>query len=402
MDYPIKEYSTLQNWVNWKWQEQNAVHSVEKLLEVFPNLSNHTKYSLQRASQHLRFKLTPYMLSLIQVDESQQPLLSDPIWNQFIPNLNEETERQFEISDFEENWEMPEEMINPILQHKYLNRVNFRIQNSCLGYCMYCFEAKRVLDRFSSKESFKLKYFEDSLEYIKSHKEISEVVISGGEPLVLSNDKLKFFLSEIRKIPQIVAIRIQTRAFVHNPFRLDDELISILKQFDVTAMAFHISHPREISGDARKMIQRFSDLGCRTMLLSHIPLLKGINDSVEILSELFMKLYSLKIKPYYLLHAMPDTIGSKKFRTSVQKGVHLLKRIKRNFSNPALPEYVIVHKKGKHTVPLELSGTPEFIYKNGYIEFLNWKNEWCIYEDFIDDKNNILDTEILTWGDKTI
>lgn len=381
MNFPVSTYWGLEHWNDWKWQEKNAVRSTERLFELFPKLSDNAKHQIENSTQHLRFKLTPYLLSLIQVDRFQNPLENDPIWNQFVPTFDKKAEAQIDISSFAENWEMPEEMVNPILQHKYRNRVNFRIQNSCLAYCMYCFEAKRVLDKRPTKESLKPKYFDESIEYIKNHREVSEVVISGGEPLVLSNDKLGYILAEIRKLPQIVAIRIQTRAFVHNPFRMDDEFIQLLKNFDVTAMAFHISHPKEISKDCEKIIQRFADFGCRTMLLSHIPLLKGINDSESVLAELFMKIYALKIKPYYLLHAMPDTVGASKFRTSVRKGVHLLKKIKRNYSNPALPEYVIVHKKGKHTVPQELVGTSEFIYENGYIEFLNWKGEWCTYED---------------------
>lgn len=391
MYFPVSKYWSLEHWNDWRWQERNAVRSVEKLFELFPALGDDVKQQIEYAACHLRFKLTPYLLSLIQVDHFQNPLQNDPIWNQFVPTFDRKAKAQLDISSFEENWEMPEEMVNPILQHKYQNRVNFRIQNSCLAYCMYCFEAKRVLDTHPTKESLKPKYFDQSIEYIKNHREVSEVVISGGEPLVLSNDKLRHILAEIRKLPQVTAIRIQTRAFVHNPFRLDDEFIQLLKEFDVTAMAFHISHPREVSKDCEKIIQRFSDLGCRTMLLSHIPLLKGINDTESILAELFMKIYSLKIKPYYLLHAMPDTVGARKFRTSVRKGVRLMKRIKRNYSNPALPEYVIVHKKGKHTVPQELEGTSEFIYEKGNIEFLNWKGEWCMYEDSEDMEDLRLD-----------
>jgi len=385
MKFPIEKYFNLDSWYDWQWQEQHATHSITKLFQFFPNLDSFIKKSIYQTEGKLRFKLTPYLLSLIQLNRlTLNPLPNDPIWTQFIPRFDQKDQSNLNIRDYVENWEMPEEMVNPILQHKYSNRVNFRIQNSCLAYCMYCFEAKRVLDVASLKESFKLKYFDESIAYIKRHPEVEEVVISGGEPLVLSNEKLRIALSRIRDLKQIRAIRIQTRAFVHNPFRFDDELITLFKEFDVTAIAFHISHPVEISKDALQIISRFGNLGCRTILLSHIPLLKGINNDEKTLVELFMRLYTAKIKPYYLLHAMPDTVGAEKFRTSVREGVWLLRQIKRNYSNPALPEYVIVHKKGKHTVPFEMEGTSEFKYRDGFIEFMNWKGEWCTYEDYQD------------------
>ena len=112
-----------------------------------------------------------------------------------------------------------------------------------------------------------------------------------------------------------------------------------------------------------------------------MPLLKGINDDFHELKNLFSKLYSLKIIPYYLLHAMPDTLYPGLFRTSVKDGIHIMKQLKRNFSNPSIPEYIIVHNSGKHTIPLEINGTPEFIYEENQIKFKNWEGKWHIYKE---------------------
>jgi lysine 2,3-aminomutase len=366
-------------WEDWKWHEQNAIHNINDLFEKYPAFKSIIKLENIDKNIPYHFKITPYMFSLLKTNNNKVCFDKDPIWNQYFPN--ELDDSYSNISKLRENWEIPEEMITPILQHKYYNRVNFRIQNQCLAYCMYCFEAKRVLDKNSKKESFCLSHLNDSIQYIKSKKSIQEVVISGGEPLMLSNNKLDIILSKIRNINHIKFIRIQTKAFVHNPFRLDDDFINILIKHNVTALAFHISHPNEISKDSINILKKFSEKGCQILLLAHIPLLKGINDNFGILKKLFLKLYELKIKPYYLIHAMPDTLGEQKYRTSVIKGVELLKKLKRTYSNPALPEYIIVHKTGKHTVPLELSSTSEFIYCDSQIKFLNWKNQWCIYQE---------------------
>jgi len=377
MEHKFKKALESGEWTNWIWQEQNAIMSIKKLLKYFPNLSENTIQNLRKAEKFVKFKITPYVLSLIEVDANLNPILDDPIWNIFVPHWDLTQDPAF----FKENWELPEDMITPILQHKYTDRVAFRIRNTCLAYCQYCFEAKRTLAKQMLKDGYSAEYFHKSLDYIKNNKQIEEVVISGGEPLTMNNDQLESVLQDIRKIPHIKAIRIQTSAFVHNPFRIDDGFIKLLVEYDVTGIGLHIDHPRQVTPEFEDALKRFSKYGCRTLLLAQIPLLKNINDNIEVLRELLLKLYVLKVKPYYLLHAMPETLGAQRFRTSVLTGVKILRALKRHISNPALPEYVIVHCKGKHSVPFEIQGTDEFIYHNARVCFLNWKNEWCVYEE---------------------
>jgi lysine 2,3-aminomutase len=366
------------NWDDWKWQEKFAIMSVHQLIEFFSNLDESLKNTIILNERVFKMKLTPYLISLIKTDQQGNPLPNDPIWSQFVPSFENAIST---INSLNENWEMENEMITPILQHKYYNRINIRIQNSCHSYCTYCFEAKRVLDRKTQKRPFNINDLNVINQYLLKNKHIEEIVISGGEPLMLSNNLLEKVLQNFRNINQIKTIRIQTRVLSHNPFRLDDELIKLFIKYDVTALTFHITHPNEISNESERTIKRFVQLGCDTILLAHIPLLKSINDDSLILKELFMKLFFLKVKPYYLLHSMPDTLGANKFRTSVKKGVEIMRTLKRYYSNPAIPEYIIVHTSGKHTVPNELDGTSEFQYNDGFIKFKNWKGEWCIYDD---------------------
>lgn len=369
-------------WSNWRWQQTNAIRDIEGIKRMFPELRQETLSIIENNIKLIRFQLTPYVISIIKADSINRYLTDNPLWKIYVPSSSKLADST-PISEFlNDNWELPADMINPILQHKYENRVNFRIQNHCLSYCLYCFEAKRVLDRESSVGSFSEEYFTEALDYIQQHREVEEVVISGGEPLTLSNEKLDSILSKIRQIEHVRAVRIQTRAFAQNPFRIDEQFINLLNKHNVTAMGIHITHPVELTKEFVTAVDRFGRSGCRTLLLAQIPLLKGINDDEGTLIELIMSLYNLKIKPYYLLHAIPDTLFTNTFRTSVIEGVHLMRGLKRRISNPAVPEYIIVHAKGKHTVPFELEGTTEFQYSDdGTIKFRNWKGEWCKYKD---------------------
>ncbi len=370
------------NWNDWVWQQKNAITNIKALKKYFPNLSDEVINDISFSNKYLKFRITPYLLSLIKTDDKGNPLTNDPIWLQTIPSKKLfEGSSSNKISEFDENWELPEEMVNPMLHHKYYNRVVLRIQNNCLSYCMYCFESKRTLDITPNIPSYNNILFKQSIEYIKSKKEIEEVILSGGEPFLMNNKNLNEILSEIRKIKHIKAIRVHTRVFTHNPFRIDDGLLELFDKYDITSLNVHFSHPNEITDEMKNALHKFDKSKTRTIMLAHIPLLKEINDDDKILVNLFMQLYELKIIPYYLLHAMPNTLGSEVFRTSVKKGVELIRKIKRYYSNPAIPEYIIVHKTSKHNVPMELDGTSEFEYHKDYVRFKNYKGKWCIYKE---------------------
>jgi len=373
----------MNDYKNWKWQEKNSVVSCDKLFEVFPNLDQEIKVDIEDACKQIKFKLTPYLISLIKKDQNGNPYKDDPIWKQAIPIPKYAVDINSSFSDLEDNWEVNSEMINPILHHKYPDRVILRVKNNCMGYCMYCFESKRTLDKNSKKDKFNSDFLSNSLNYIKNHSEINEVILSGGEPLLMNNNELDKILNDIHVIRHVKFIRIHTRAMTHNPFRIDTDLVKILKKYNVSSINNHFTHPNEITADLKKCIEVFDKNNYRPIMLAHIPLLKGINNDIDTLILLFKELYNLRIIPYYLLHAMPNTLGSSEFRTSVKKGVEIMRNLRRFYSNPAIPEYIIVHKEGKHTIPIELNGTSEFEYHNGYISFLNWKNNWCKYYEGI-------------------
>lgn len=389
----MKIDKTISEWNDWKWQQRNAINDVRELSNHFSQIDSGYFDDLYEKSKNLKFQLTPYMLSQISKDISQEELEKNPWFLQFFP-LGDIYTQGPDAYNGTDNWEKVPEFPTSNIHHKYTNRALIRLRN-CLAYCNFCFEALGTLEKNPKSEKiFKFGDWEKSLEYIANRPEIEEVILSGGEPLLLSDSKLEDILKDISKIqnpngkPKIRFKRIHTRVMTHNPYRVTDDFVRILSQYHVNEIALNVAHPSEITEDVTEAVGKIREGTGRyaPMIVTHTPLLKGINDNAENLWELFGKLFENNIKPYYLLHTMPHTPYANQQRVSVRDGVRLMKQLKRNKSNIAVPEYVIVHYDGKQTVPLEINGTPEFQYTKDeqgdpIIKFLNWKNNWVTYPD---------------------
>lgn len=383
-------------WKSWIWQQQNVIRDVRDVKEYFTEVDPSFFDQLhEQSGDRLKFQITPYILSQIPKDISEEELKRDPWFLQFFP-LGEVYTKGHDAYNGKENWEFSEEFPTSNIQHKYTNRVLVRFRN-CQAYCNFCFEALATLEKKPSKEKqFKWNDWRKTIDYIKNNPEIEEVILSGGEPLLNSDSKLERILNDISNIKdknnnqKIRFKRIHTRILTLNPYRITDDLINILKEYKINEIALNVAHPSEINHDFEETVGKIKEIGrYAPILVLHIPLLKGINNNTEILWGLFSKAYENNIKPYYLLHTMPHTPYADKQRVSVKDGIKLLKPLWRNKSHIALPEYVIVHYDGKQTVPLELNGTPEFQYSqdkndNPIIKFLNWKNRWVEYPDVKD------------------
>lgn len=378
------------NWSDPRWQQRNAVTALRALRNVFPALSDEQVRLAEKWQRRgLRFALTPYVLSLVELDSMGNPKPDDPIWRQFFPSFGEasttQAHRPDEYSPAKENWEVAEEMLTSIVQWKYDNRAILYVAESCLTYCTYCLRSLQSTAP-AERHSGPTRHWQQTMDAIRQHPEIEEVILSGGDPFVFSNKTIDGMLRDIRNISSVKAIRIHTRALTHNPFRIDEAFCELLRVHEVTEMGIHISHPREMTGDFQSVVERIRASKSRTMLMAQIPLIKGVNDDAEVLRQLCMDLYLSGIKPYYLLHNMPNTPAAVSQRTSVRRGVELMSGLRRHMSNPAVPEYILAHRTGKITVPLEINGTPEFLYtkdQTGYpiIRFRNWKGDWVEYLD---------------------
>ncbi len=379
------------DWKSWIWQQQNAVRNRFGLRKFFPYFEDRVlKMAEDWGNKGFRFLITPYVGARIAKDEKGNPLSGDPVWRQVFPVFGSEAGGSVhpdEYSEKSENWEIEEEMISPIAQHKYDNRVIIYTSDTCLGYCVYCF---RSLQSNAQEEKHGGKpHWKETIEAIRELPEVEEVILSGGDPLLFDNANVEQLLADLRGIKHLKAIRIHTRAWLHNPYRIDEDFCRLLKKYEVTEMGVHTIHPQEITKDFVEAVERIRESGARTLLLTDTPLIRGVNDSAEILHELFMELYTCGIKPYYLSHNMPNIPFADRQRTSVKEGLKLFNLLKRRISNTAMPEYIITHRNGKKTVPESEEGTPDFRYekdRNGWpiIRFKNWKNEWVTYVDALE------------------
>lgn len=377
-------------WQDWKWQYRNRLSSKSDLKEFFPNISNEDLEAFKDYVRKYNFAITPYTLSLVEMDDRQNPVEGDPVWSQFRYYSREEISGVSDYDGSRENWEETSEMPTRILQHKYPDRAIIRIINTCFAHCNYCYLTSRVLDKDTSKEKKgDDSEWERTLIYLKNTPSIRDVLISGGEPLLLSNERLERIFSGLSGIPSIRSIRLNTRALTFNPYRFDEGLVSIFKRYKLTALEIHTVHPREINGVFDEKLRLFDEMGYRPLILWRAPLLKGINDSAEVLEELFVKLYERRITPYYLFHYAPFTLGRSTYGLSVKKGSMLMAELRRRIPGPAVPRYTLFHIEGKHDIPLEYEESPSFVYTkdgegNPVVRFKNWKNKWVEYPD-IDD-----------------
>ena len=286
------------------------------------------------------------------------------------------------------NWELPSELKTPILQQKYPDRAIIRVTDNCLSYCNYCYMAHRTLDRGLPLAEALPRAWPETLEYLRNSPQVRDVLISGGDPLLLSNSRIDRILRDLREIPSVRTVRLNTRALTHNPFRFDDDLANILAQHRLTVLEIHIAHPREITPELGAALESL-DGPRRPLVLWRSPLLRSINDSEEVMEELLLSLYELRVTPYYLFHFAPNSPGRANLGTPIRRGVDILSSLRRRIPGPATPRYTLFHPSGKHDIPLNREGTADFRYVtvNGraFVEFTNWRGQLSLYPDVRDE-----------------
>ena len=366
---------------------RNRLAGDSDLTEYFPNISARENARFKEYAGKFNLGITPYTLSLIKLDANLNPAAGDPVWKQFKYLSRRELAGNCGYDAVHVNWELSSEMPTPILHHKYPGRALLRVVNSCHGYCSYCYLTKRTLDVTEKRHfCFSGAVWRKSLAYLRGRPEISDVLISGGDPLVLPNKSLAKVLSEVSAIPSVKTIRLNTRVLTFNPYRIDNELVAILKRYRVNVLEIHLSHPNEITEAFDRALAKFDENGYRPEILWRSPLLKGINDSKAVLKKLLLELYSRRIVPYYLFHCAPYSLARKYYGTSIERGIRLLKSLRREIPGPCFPRYTLFHSTGKQDIPQDTSGTKEFIFARGrqqppYVKFLNWRGRWVTYPD---------------------
>lgn len=295
--------------------------------------------------------ITPYVLSLIKAP-------FDPVWRQAIPDPAE-TEDSTGMAD-----PLAEEQLSAVenLIQRYPDRALFLISDRCALYCRFCTRKRKIGRNLTVTRQT----IDAGLDYIRSDKRIKDVLLSGGDPFLLSDDALCDIISAVRRIPHVSIIRIGTRTPSVLPQRITGRLASRLKKFHPLYVNTHFNHPDEITPPAALACRRLSDagipLGCQTVLL------KGVNDSAPVMKDLMEKLLSIRVKPYYLHH--PDlTRGTAHFRSPIRTGIEIIKRLRGHTSGLCVPHYVVDLPGGKGKVAF----TPENLQSvsNGHVTIKN-------------------------------
>ena len=326
------------DWNDWRWQLKNRVTTVEQLQRLIPNLTPEELAGAKLANTKLAMAITPHFFSLIDVED-----VNCPIRRQIIPREEETHTASWEMSD-----PCGEDSHSPVqgLVHRYPDRVLFLVTDRCAAYCRYCTRARLVSN--ATGYDFHAE-FDKQLDYIRKTPTIRDVLLSGGDPLLFSDEKLEYLLSQLRAIPHVEFIRIGTRIPIFLPQRITAELCAMLKQYHPLFMSVHSNHPRELTTEVRDALGRLADAGIP--LGNQSVLLKHVNDSPEIMKAHVQKLLMCRVRPYYIYQC--DLIaGSAHLRTSVRRGLEIMEQLRGHTTGYAVPQYVIDAPGGGGKVPI--------------------------------------------------
>lgn len=323
-------------WNDWHWQIRNAIRTKAEL-EKYLVLSEEEKSAFESCS-HLPLSITPYYLSLCSATDS-----NDPIRRTMVPSPKESVCVTGESEDpLGEDGHSPTEG----LIHRYPDRVLLLAIDMCSAYCRYCTRSRLVGHK---KVGFNKERIQKALAYIREHREIRDVLVSGGDPLYLSDQNLDWLLGEIRKISHVELVRMGTKMPAVLPQRITPELVNILKKYHPFWMSLHFAHPSECTSESYLACSRLADAGIP--LGSQTVLLKGINDDVGVMKSLMHNLLRMRVKPYYIYQCDP-IVGSSHFRTSVSKGLEVMEGLRGHTTGYAVPTYVIDAPGGGGKIPI--------------------------------------------------
>jgi lysine 2,3-aminomutase len=328
------------NWKDWKWQVKNAVRDIdtlEKLLGI--RIDEKNKKNITTTIQKFPMSITPYYLSLIDVENYE----NDPVFKQAVP-----TEKELIISRYDMADPLAEDKDSPVkgITHRYPDRVLFHISNVCAMYCRHCTRKRKVgdVDHIPNKEIIK-----KGLNYIRDNTQIRDVLLSGGDPFLLSDEYLDWVLTELRSIPHVEVIRIGTRVPVVLPYRVTEELVQVLKKHHPLWINTHFNHPREITESSKEAIRKLADAGIP--LGNQSVLLAGVNDCPNIMKKLVQKLVQNRVRPYYI-YQCDMAEGLSHFRTPVGKGIEIMEALRGHTSGFAIPTYVVDAPGGGGKIPV--------------------------------------------------
>ena len=349
-------------WNDWTWQLKNRITTLEQIEELI-RLTDEEREGCRHANSKLAMAITPYFFNLIDREDPDCP-----IRKQVIPRKGEMHVAAEEMLD-----PVGEDSHSPVpgLVHRYPDRVLFLVTDRCAAYCRYCTRSRLV----SNAQDYNFHpEFEQGLKYIEDHPEVRDVLLSGGDPLLLSDRKLDYLLGRLRQIEHVEFIRIGSRIPVFLPQRITPELCEVFKKHGPIWMSIHSNHPRECTEDLKNACERLSFAG--VPLGNQTVLLKDINDDVDIMKALVHRLVRMRVRPYYIYQCDLIT-GSAHLRANVCKGIEIMKQLRGHTTGYSVPQFVIDAPGGGGKVPIN----PQYITKidDEAIHFKNFEGKLYRY-----------------------
>lgn len=365
---------TKEQWGDWKWQVKNRIETLDGL-KKYINLTKEEEEGVKKSLETLRMAITPYYLSLINAEDK-----NCPIRKQAIPT---ESETHQVAADLLDPLHEDEDSPTPGLTHRYPDRVLFLITDMCSMYCRHC--TRRRFAGQSDCESTSDR-IDKAIEYIAKTPQVRDVVLSGGDALMVSDERLEYIIKKLREIPHVDIIRLGTRTPVVCPQRITDDLCNILKKYHPIWVNTHFNHSNEITEEAKIACEKLANTGIP--LGNQSVLLAGINDNVEIMKNLVHNLVKIRVRPYYI-YQCDLSMGLEHFRTPISKGIEIIENLRGHTSGFAVPTFVVDAPGGGGKIPVMpnyvISQSPSKMILRNYEGVITTYTEPCTY---IDNPNN--------------
>lgn len=326
-----------EQWNDWKWQVKNRIETLEdlkKYIQLTPEEENGVRESLKT----LRMSITPYYLSLINLNDPH-----DPIRKQSIPTINE---LHVSPSDLQDPLHEDSDSPVPGLTHRYPDRVLFLITDMCAMYCRHCTRRRFAGQKDAGAPTDRI---DKCIDYIARTPEIRDVLLSGGDALLMSDDRIEYILKRLRQIPHVEIIRFGSRTPVVMPQRITDEFCEMIKKYHPIWLNTHFNHPNEITPESTAACAKLANAG--VPLGNQTVLLRGINDCTHVMKKLVHELVKIRVRPYYI-YVCDQSMGIGHFRTPVSKGIEIIENLRGHTSGYAVPTFVVDAPGGGGKIPV--------------------------------------------------
>lgn len=335
-----------EKWNSWLWQVQNRIETVEELKKYLP-LTIEEEAGAKKALKSLRMAITPYYLTLMDKDDHL-----DPVRIQAVPSAMEIMTADADLMDpLHEDEDSPV----PGLTHRYPDRVLLLITDQCSMYCRHCTRRRFAGQTDNAMSSSRI---DAAIDYIRKTPQVRDVLLSGGDALLMSDIRLEAIIKKLREIPHVDIIRIGTRVPVVMPQRITDDLVNMLKKYHPIWLNTHFNHPSEITKESREACERMANAGIP--LGNQSVLLKGVNDCVHVMKNLVQGLVRMRVRPYYI-YQCDLSIGLEHFRTPVSKGIEIIEGLRGHTSGFSVPTFVVDAPGGGGKIPV----MPNYVISQG-------------------------------------